>query len=226
VGVVGCLVKGFPGRALREGYHHYLAWVNGLVEPDDIVREIFVESPLVHPSVVMRRHMVERLGGYREFDGPEDYDLWLRFFMEGIPMAKVPKVLFFWRERGDRLSRTDPRYHRSRFWEVKAGYLSSYLARRADLKGRPLLVWGQRLAGRLARRLMKDGIALAGFININRHRQGGTRLGLPIYPPQILSQTPGAFVICGVSTRGARGDIRRLCRALDLEEGKDYLMAG
>ncbi len=36
-------------------------------------------SPLIHPTVMMRRDVVRTVGGYRPlFDGAEDYDLWLR----------------------------------------------------------------------------------------------------------------------------------------------------
>jgi hypothetical protein len=36
-------------------------------------------SPLIHPTVMMRRDAVISVGGYRSlFDGAEDYDLWLR----------------------------------------------------------------------------------------------------------------------------------------------------
>lgn len=35
-------------------------------------------KPIIHPSVMMRREVVERLGGYREFSSAEDRDFWLR----------------------------------------------------------------------------------------------------------------------------------------------------
>jgi hypothetical protein len=80
VGVVGTQVKGFPSRTLGDGYRRYVAWLNALLTPEQIEREIFVESPLAHPSVLMRRSVVEVLGGYQAVEGPEDYDLWLRCF--------------------------------------------------------------------------------------------------------------------------------------------------
>lgn len=44
------------------------------------VREALeVSSPLIHPTVMMRRDLVLSAGGYRPmFDAAEDYDLWLR----------------------------------------------------------------------------------------------------------------------------------------------------
>jgi glycosyltransferase involved in cell wall biosynthesis len=226
VGVVGCLVKAFPKRALKEGLLHYLGWINSLLEPKEICREIFVESPLVHPSVMMRRAVVEEAGGYLPVDGPEDYDLWLRLFERGVPMAKVPQVLYFWRERPQRLTRVDPRYRKSRFWNLKAPYLARQLRLNPLWRGRPVFLWGHRMAGWLARHLIREDIPLEGFININPQKQSSTRLGLPIYPPDILGRFADPLVICAVSTRGARDDIRAICTGLGLREGRDFLMAG
>jgi hypothetical protein len=226
VGVVGCLVRGFPSRHINEGYKNYLRWLNSVITSSDIVREIFVESPLAHPSVMLRRKAMERVGGYRRINGPEDYDLWLRFFLHEIPMAKVCETLYFWRERPDRLSRTDPRYHTSRFWELKAEYLAIYLSRREDLRSRPVFIWGQRLAGRLVRRMLSVGIQPAGFININRRKQGRMRLNCPVYAPDILVRSSDPFVIAAVSVPGARDDIRAMCLDMGLKEGPDLIVAG
>ena len=78
--------------------------------PDAIAREIWIESPLAHPSVVMRRTCLERLGGYQDHGWPEDYDLWLRMHLAGERLAKVPEVLLDWREHPARLTRIDSRY--------------------------------------------------------------------------------------------------------------------
>jgi len=37
-----------------------------------------VIRPIVHPTVMMRREVLERLGGYRDYRYAEDHDLWLR----------------------------------------------------------------------------------------------------------------------------------------------------
>ncbi|MEA3439829.1 MAG: glycosyltransferase family A protein, partial [Chloroflexota bacterium] len=51
IGVVSCLVSAFPKERVREGFLVYLDWLNSLIEDQDIRREIFIESPLPHPSV-------------------------------------------------------------------------------------------------------------------------------------------------------------------------------
>ena len=46
---------------------------------DDIVRSIYKINPFIHPAVMMRRRVLEELGGYDEsLQRAQDYDLWLR----------------------------------------------------------------------------------------------------------------------------------------------------
>ncbi len=61
----------------------YGEWVNQVLLPTDFDRELLVESPIVHPGATLRRSAVERIGGYRDGDFPEDYDLWLRLHAAG-----------------------------------------------------------------------------------------------------------------------------------------------
>ena len=52
---IGTRVEAFPEHAVAEGMRRYLAWQNGLITVEDHRRQLFVESPLCHPSVMLRR---------------------------------------------------------------------------------------------------------------------------------------------------------------------------
>jgi hypothetical protein len=223
--LAGCLVKPFPKKAVGRGLTRYIEWQNSLVSREDIAREIFVESPFAHPSVMFVKEHVEIEGGYRELDGPEDYDLWLRLNAAGRSMAKVPEVLLLWREREARLTRTDPRYATSKFWRLKGPLLAEHL-KAAGLDQREILIWGRRYAGRLAKALIAEGVEVCGFITIDPKRVGRTRIGLPVYGPDVLRERNGAFIISAVSTRGARSDIRGMLEDAGFRETIDFLVAG
>ena len=51
---------------------YYLEWQDGLLSGQAIANAIYVESPFVHSSVMLRRDVVESAGGYREGDFPEE----------------------------------------------------------------------------------------------------------------------------------------------------------
>jgi glycosyltransferase involved in cell wall biosynthesis len=223
VAVVGCLVEGFPPQNVREGFRIYIEWLNGLATPQAIAREIFVESPLAHPSVVVRRSWLERVGGYQERGWPEDYDLWLRMHLAGARFAKVPQVLLDWREHPARATRTDPRYAVENFLRAKSEYLL-----RGPLRGRDsLVVWGAGQMGRrLAKHLARAGAPLRAFVDIDPGKIGRTRRGAPIISPAdfpaLWAGLPQPALLAAVGSRGARALIRSRLEAMGLVEGEQW----
>lgn len=221
--VLGCLVKGFPAGQVREGLRIYLEWQNSLLTHEDICREMFVESPLAHPSIMFRREWVERVGGYQEHGWAEDYDLWLRLYLAGAGFAKLPQVLLEWREVPERLTRTDSRYSLENFLRAKAYYLM-----RGPLKGRQaVFIWGAGMIGRrLSRHLLREGCPIVAFVDIDPRKIGSTRHGLPILSPEALPAWWGRYqtpvLLAAVGARGARRLIRQHLSAMGLREGQDW----
>jgi len=213
-----CLVRHFPAPDVGEGARVYEAWLNGLREPDEIAREIFVESPLPHPSVMVRRCVFERAGGYRDDGLPEDYDLWLRAHAAGLRFAKVRRVLHFWREHAGRVTRTHPRCSVQAFLRAKAkALLSGPLA-----NGRRFVVWGAGMTGRrLTRLLVQAGRPPVALLDVDRRKIGRTRHGVPVLPPEAVR--PGAaLVLAAVGARGARRLIRARLVEWGLREAEDF----
>lgn len=221
--VVGSLVEGFPPGDVREGFRIYIDWLNRLVTHEDIVREIFIESPLAHPSVCIRRRWLEEVGGYQEHGWPEDYDLWLRLYLAGARFAKVPEVLLYWREHAGRLTRQDSRYAVENFIRAKAHYLCQ-----GPLRGRDaVFLWGAGQMGRrLAKHLQREGAPLEAFIDIDPGKMGRRKRGVPVVGPEELrSLLEGArrpVVLAAVSSRGARELIRERLNSMSLREGLDW----
>ncbi|MBN2149552.1 MAG: glycosyltransferase [Anaerolineales bacterium] len=223
IDVVICLVEGFPGEQVREGYQIYIEWMNSLTTDAAMRREMFVESPLVHPSVMVRRELLEQVHGYEEHGWAEDYDLWLRLYLAGARFSKVEEVLLAWREDPQRLTRVDSRYTLEHFLRAKAHYLMLGPLRERD----GVIIWGAGMIGRrLGRLLAKLGCPLAAFIDIDPRKIGRTRGGRPILQPEALPEWLGRFehpaVLAAVGLRGAREEIRQRIAGFELEEGKDW----
>jgi hypothetical protein len=221
LGVASCLVRHFPWCRVGEGFRVYEAWLNSLRTPEQIARERFVESPVAHPSAVVRRDLLEAVGGYREMGWPEDYDLWLRLLEDRIEIAKVERALYFWREHEGRLTRQDGRYSVEGFLRCKAHFLlCGPLA-----GGRCVVVWGAGQTGRrLSKHLLRGGAEIAAFVDIDPAKIGRTLRGRSIVGadrlPALLED--GALVLAAVASRGARELIRARLDALGLVEGEGY----
>jgi glycosyltransferase involved in cell wall biosynthesis len=228
IGLVGCRVEFGGNRATAAGYALHVDWTNGLVTPDEIALNRFVESPFAHPSVMFRRELLERFGGYRDGDFPEDYELWLRWLDAGVRMAKVPQALLTWHDSPDRLSRTAARYDPEAFFRTKAPWIARELMRNEMSRGaRPVWVWG---AGRPTRKraahLGTHGVTVAGYIDVDAKKAtpalGGR--GVPVVTPENLPAPEHAFVLGYVSSRGARDFIRAALLARGYREGSEFLL--
>jgi glycosyltransferase involved in cell wall biosynthesis len=220
--VLGCRVSAgaAPGEACREGMQAYVDWLNSLVEHDAIFRDRFVESPLVHPSVAMRREALVRLGGWREFRGPEDYDLWLRAFEAGMRFAKLGETLLFWRDSPERLTRTDSRYSPGAFLGLKL----EALARGPLAPGRPVVVWGAGPVGKgWARALVAASHHLSAFAEVDPRKLGTRIHGAPVVSAEEAARSKGALHLAAVGQKGARARIRAEAFRLGLVDGVDLL---
>jgi glycosyltransferase involved in cell wall biosynthesis len=226
ISVAGSLVEIFADGPVGEGMKVYEAWLNSLVEPGDIAREIFIESPIAHPSAIVRRDVLAGLGGYRDAGWPEDYDLWLRCHAAGLRFAKVPETLLYWREHTGRLTHTDSRYSVENFLRVKARFLVD-----GPLKNRDgLIVWGAGQTGRrLSKHLVRMGRPVDAFVDISPRKIGGILRGAPVIGPGELPETWARYtrpmLIAAVSSRGARKLIRQALSDMGLAEVDDYLCA-
>jgi glycosyltransferase involved in cell wall biosynthesis len=220
IGAVSSLVRHFPRHDVRGGNLRYEAWLNSLVTPDEIERNLLVESPLPHPSVTMRADLFDRTGGYRDVGTPEDYDLWLRAWGLGFRFGKVARVLHFWREHPRRLTRTDPRYAVEAFLRAKA----EALLRGPLADGRTFVVWGAGMLGRrLTRLLVRAGRPPAAVLDIDPRKIGRTRHGRPVIPPEALRRG-SALVLGAVGAAGARDIIRARLLGDGLVETRDFWM--
>jgi glycosyltransferase involved in cell wall biosynthesis len=223
VDVLGCLVAaGARGRgAAGQGMRAYVDWVNSLGDHDAMARNRFVEAPLVHPSVAMRTATLRALSGWRDFDGPEDYDLWLRAFDAGLRFGKVHEVLLEWRDSPGRLTRTSRRYAPAAFARVKAEALV-----RGPLAGRSAVVWGAGPVGkRLARALREAGRSVLAFVEVDPRKIGQRVHGAPVVGVEAVAGLRAALHLGAVGQRGARERLRAEAARLGLRDGEDFLAA-
>lgn len=223
IALVGCQVRLFPEAYIRDGFREYVRWQNRCLTPEDMADEIYWESPLAHPSVMFRKAVVEAVGGYREGDFPEDYELWLRMNQAGLRLAKVAEVLLAWRDHATRLTRTDPRYARLAFDILRARFLAQDPRLASD---RPLVIWGAgRHTRKRARHLLERGFRNTAWVDVDPNKIGHMVHGVPVVPPSwLLNRSPRPFVLSYVVKHGAQSEIRQALTAMDYLRGRDFLM--
>jgi glycosyltransferase involved in cell wall biosynthesis len=207
-----------------QGMHDYVDWLNSLTAPGAMHHAILQESPVVQPATLVTRAALARIGGYEDGPFPEDYQFWLRLAAAGVRFGKVPEYLFTWNDPPGRLTRTDARYGRPGFVELRARYLFELFPQAA----RGLLVWGAGRDGRaLARELAHQGRAVLGFVDVDPAKVGHRALGLPVDDyrrlPYLLP--PEGLLLVAVGIPAVRQQIRQHLRDLRLEEGRHFAFA-
>lgn len=240
--LVTCGVQHHPATPPGPGMEAYCHWLNSLNEPEDFRRERFIESPLAHPAVMMRRDAYEAAGGYRDTPWAEDYDLWLRMLEAGHAMARHPETLLLWRDHPHRSSRRDGRYSPAQFMAAKAHYLVRWLrqrqggdADRPDGASPPeVIVWGGRTARRMAAMLVAQGVRLLALVDVHPRRIGthypvpGRQFHapVPVLAPAGLPP-PGRHTLLALAGERAsvapRSLIRQGAHARGYREGHDFL---
>ena len=222
-GLVASRVEYLGDRRRNRGLALFVDWTNSLVEPAEIARYRFVESPFIHPSVMFRRALIERFGEYRDGPFPEDYELWLRWLECGVKMAKLPEMLLQWRERPERLTRTDSRYGVDAFYRTKAPFLCRWLERN-NAHHPEVVVWGSgRTSRQRLRYLTGLGVKVSAFIDIDPRKIGYKIGGAPVLRPDDLPAPGECFVLSWVGSRGARAEIEEELVAKGYRIDLDYL---
>lgn len=90
----------FTGAELIDAHGRRMGWNREPIVSQEHVREGLtvqrVMEPLLHPSVMVRRSVVEAAGGYRPYECAEDMDLWLRL-VDSTAFDKITAPLLKYR---------------------------------------------------------------------------------------------------------------------------------
>jgi len=212
-------IRHFPRPLLTDGMRAYETWLNSHLAHDEIVRDIFVESPFANPSVMLRTETLRELGGYLDHGWPEDYDLWLRYAAAGARFARLPETLLFWRDHPERLTRTSPAFSLQAFRDCRAHYLrQGYLAGHTAVT-----LWGAGQEGKAWRKTLRAlGVEVTRWIEIDPRKIGQVIHGAPVTAIDALAPGQGPMLIT-IGAREARPQVRKFAAARGLREGVDYL---
>jgi glycosyltransferase involved in cell wall biosynthesis len=218
-GLVGSSVNYIPHNSGTGGFKRFVKWVNSFHSSEEIELYRFMEIPVVNPTILFRREMFEKLGGCRQGDFPEDYEMQLRYLDAGVKMAKLPEPLLEWHDLPTRLTRTNERYTSEAFFRVKAEYFKKWSEQNNPFHPE-IWVWGAgRKTRQRSRLLEKQGLKIQGFIDIVK---GKTTEKTTLHFSEI--SPPGKmFIVPMVAKYGAQELIRKNLKERNYKEGEDFI---
>jgi glycosyltransferase involved in cell wall biosynthesis len=217
---VGSHVKMFPRGLLTDGLRDYERWLASIRSDVDVRREAFVESPIAHPTWLVRRELFD--DGYRDRGWPEDYDLLLRWLRGGMRIGVVPRKLVGWRDGPARLSRTSAACRADRIVACKAHHLARGFLARTD----EYVLWGYGDTGRtLCKSLREHDKRPSHIVELHPGRIGQRIAGAPVIAHTELPDVPRRPVVVSVAGLVPRSEIRRALANMGFVELVDFVCA-
>jgi glycosyltransferase involved in cell wall biosynthesis len=216
---VGCHVRLFPRRGMTDGLRSYERWLSSIRDAADVTREAFVECPLAHPTLMLRREALQ-LARYRDTTWPEDYDLVLRLLAGGVTLGMVPERLLHWRDGASRLSRSSARYSIAAFVSCKAEFLAGGFLKNVDR----YVLWGYGDTGKaLAESLTHHGKRPSAIIELHPGRLGQLIRGVRVIPPDALPSVTRLPLLVSVAGIIPRTEIRNALFGMGFIEQVDFI---
>jgi len=211
----------YGGAQEAKGFRAYLDWCNQLISHEQISLNRFVDAPLVHPSVMFRKELLAKYGGYEQDDFPEDFELWLRWLESGVRFAKIERPLLRWNDHPERLTRQSARYRPEAFYRIKATYLNRWL-RQYNPFYPEVVIWG---GGRKSRQrvalLEAQGSRITAYVDIQAHKTT-TR---PCITYQDIAPPGQYFIVSYLANQGQRKKVKAYLKNKGYVEGVHFLLA-
>lgn len=202
-------------------FSYFVKWSNNLTTWNDIYQNRFVEFPVVNPTMMFRRSVLEDIGYLEEGDFPEDYEWFLRAIDRGHKIEKLPLPLLDWQDGPKRLTRTDQRYEANAFFQIKTKYLAKHLK---NIKQTKTWIWGAgKLGLKRSQLLLAHGIEINGYIDIKKGKHLSNYSCIH-FQDIVLESQP--FIISYITNRDRRDEVRDFLNSKGYKEGMNYIIAG
>jgi glycosyltransferase involved in cell wall biosynthesis len=199
---------------------HFVTWQNMILSPEDHALNRFIDSPIAHPTWMMRKKLVDSCGYYTLDFVPEDYEYLLRVLHNGFKIAKLPEKLLSWTDQAQRAIRNDIRYAERNFDKIRIQYLALFLKSNKLINSRKLVVCGlSKKSKRRAMLLQTFDITVDAFTDVVPRNSPDFILLSEVTNPKAY------FVLNFISKRGIRDQIKAHFTDLGFIEGTDLILA-
>ncbi|MFT7034645.1 MAG: glycosyltransferase involved in cell wall biosynthesis [Cyclobacteriaceae bacterium] len=131
-----------------DGFVRYEKWLNEVARTCTHYQEIYQECVIPSHCWIIHKEDFDTAEAFNPLIYPEDYDLCFRFYRLGLKVIGINKILHYWRDRSNRISRTWEEYKDNRYFDMKLRFFYELDRDRS----RPLVLWG---AGRNGKDMAK-----------------------------------------------------------------------
>ena len=200
------------------GFRRYEEWLNEVARTSSHYREIYQECVIPSHCWIIHREDFEKAGGFEPEVYPEDYDLCFRFYREGLKVVGIDKILHFWRDRSNRISRTWEEYKDNRYFGMKLNYFYQ-LDRNPE---RPLVLWGGGRNGKDMARLLLEQEEAIVWVCDNERKIGKDIYGVEMQHFECIKTLEDPQIMVVVTSPNEKVEIRQQLEQWGKAPASDY----
>jgi len=166
---------------LSEGVKIYQKWNNSLLTHEDMLKNLYIDCPIVHPTFFAKKEFFEKLNGYAETEYAEDYDLVFRAVYSGFKLGKVNEILLKWRDHQNRETRTNKNLKKDKLFFQKAYFFKNFDKRS---KNGVYVIGVGKFGKKIIGALKHYGVEVKGVLDFSGKRTNGEVRGIPVISPE------------------------------------------
>lgn len=200
------------------GFLRYEEWLNDIAKNSRHFEEIYTECVIPSHSWLMHKEDLDAIGAFEPEVYPEDYDLCFRMYKSGLKIIGIDKVLHYWRDRSNRISRTWDEYKDNRYFELKLHYFNQI---DRDLS-RPLVLWGVGKNGKDLAQLLISRDMNFHWVGESPSKIGHNIYGVEIQPIEVIQNLTNPQILIAVSSPQGKEEIKSKLSLYKKEPIADY----
>ncbi len=200
------------------GFRRYEKWLNNVAKNSRHYEEIYKECVIPSHSWMIHHEDFERAGAFDPEVYPEDYDLCFRFYSLGLHVVGVDKVLHYWRDRSNRISRTWDCYKDNRYFDLKLKYF--YKLDRDP--SRPLVLWGAGKNGKDMAKLLLQKEENFHWVCDSQRKIGKHVYDILMESFEVISSLEKPQIMVVVASDDDQAEIRKYLKAFGKQPVGDY----
>ncbi len=201
-----------------EGFIRYEEWLNEVARTNAHYQEIYQECVIPSHCWIIHKDDFDAAGAFGPVVYPEDYDLCFRFYKLGLKVVGIDKILHYWRDRANRISRTWEEYKDNRYFDLKLRYFYELDRDRT----RPLVLWGAGRNGKDMARLLQSNDDKFHWVCDNEKKIGKDIYGVKMQHYNDIQNIAAPQIMIVVTSPAGKKQIRELLMSWDKKPVQDF----
>jgi len=200
------------------GFIKYENWLNQVARTNTHYQQIYQECVIPSHCWIIHKYDFDAAGAFDPVVYPEDYDLCFRYYKLGLNIVGIDKVLHFWRDRAERISRTWEEYKDNRYFDLKLRYFFE-LDRDSS---RPLALWGAGRNGKDMARLLQGYNENFYWLCDNENKIGKDIYGVRLQHFNQLPELTNPQIMVVVTSPSGKDEIEEFLSSWNKKPVEDY----